>query len=88
MADKIGSLEVGKQADLISLDLDEIGWAPTGGQDVYTALVYGISGMHVRDVMVNGKWLYKEGLFKTIDYPDARQQMVRDIIQLQQILDR
>ncbi len=88
MADKIGSLEVGKQADLITLDLDEIGWAPTGGQDVYTALVYGISGMHVRDVMVNGNWLYQDGVFQTIDYLDARQKMERDIIQLQHILDK
>ena len=73
LADQIGSLEVGKQADLIALDLDEIGWAPFHAQDVYTALVYGISGMHVRDVMVAGEWLYRDGRFQTIDYAQARQ---------------
>lgn len=72
LADKIGSLEVGKRADLIALDLDEIGWTPMNGQDVYTALVYAISGMHTRDVMVAGRWLLRNGRFTTIDYPSAR----------------
>lgn len=68
LAQEIGSLEVGKKADLISLDLREIGWAPTHAQDIYTALVYGISGMHVRDVMVDGRWLYQNHSWTTIDY--------------------
>jgi 5-methylthioadenosine/S-adenosylhomocysteine deaminase len=72
MADEIGSLEVGKRADLIALDLDEIGWTPTAGQDVYTALVYAISGMHVTDTMVNGNWLYRDGQYQTINYQQAR----------------
>ena len=72
MADKIGSLELGKQADLITLDLEEIGWAPLGGQDVYTALVYGVSGMHVRDTMVAGRWVFRNGRYQTINYPQAR----------------
>ena len=75
MADEIGSLEPGKQADLIALDLDEIGWTPRNGQDVYTALVYAVSGMHVRDVMVAGKWLYRDGRFQTINYAQARQDL-------------
>jgi 5-methylthioadenosine/S-adenosylhomocysteine deaminase len=68
LEDEIGSLEAGKQADLIALDLGEIGWAPLEGQDVYTALVYSVTGMHVRDVMVAGRWLYRDGAWTTIDY--------------------
>jgi len=71
LEDQIGSLEPGKRADLIALDLKEIGWAPLGGQDVYTALVYSVSGMHVRDVMVDGRWLLREGQFMTLDYEAA-----------------
>src|SRR5688572_11862948 len=56
----IGSLEAGKKADLIALNLIEIGWGPSRGQDIYTALVYGISGMHVTDTMVNGHWLLRD----------------------------
>ena len=71
MEKEIGSLEIGKQADLISLDLDEIGWAPMGGQDVYTAIVYAVTGQHVRDVMVNGKWLFRNDDWLTVDYQQA-----------------
>ena len=71
LEDQIGSLEPGKRADLIALDLQEIGWAPLGGQDVYTALVYSVSGMHVRDVMVDGRWLLREGQFEKLDYRAA-----------------
>ena len=75
LAQEIGSLEVGKSADLISLDLAEIGWSPAGAQDVYTALVYSISGMHVRDVMVEGEWLYRDGRYQTLDFTQARAQL-------------
>lgn len=72
LEDEIGSLEAGKKADLISLDLEEIGWAPFGGQDVYTALVYSITGLHVREVMVDGRWLLRDGRWTTLDYAQAR----------------
>ena len=71
MGDEIGSLEVGKKADLISLDLSEIGWVPFGGQDIYTAIVYSVTGQHVRDVMVDGKWLFRDDEFITVDYTKA-----------------
>lgn len=83
LADEIGSLEVGKRADLIALDLDEIGWAPRQGQDVYTALVYAVSGMHVRDVMVDGRWLYRDGQWQTIDYARERATLENDVARLQ-----
>ncbi len=69
---EIGSLEPGKKADWISLDLDEIGWGPAGAQSFYTALVYSVNGSYVRDVMVDGAWLLLNGVWKTIDYPTAR----------------
>lgn len=62
-----GSLEPGKCADLIALDLDEIGWGPSA-QDVYTALVYSISGLHVTDSMANGRWLMRDRRLLTVDY--------------------
>ncbi len=65
---EIGSLEPGKRADLIALDEREIGWTPRGGQDIYTALVYAVSGQHVREVMVDGEFLLREGRLTTLDY--------------------
>ena len=72
---EIGSLETGKKADLISLDLDEIGWSPLGGQELYTALVYSVTGQHVRDVMVNGRWLFREDHWLTVDFNAARREL-------------
>jgi 5-methylthioadenosine/S-adenosylhomocysteine deaminase len=73
--EEIGSLELGKKADLIALDLDEIGWSPRGGQDLYTALVYSVTGQHVRDVMVNGCWLFRENQWLTVDFTKARAEL-------------
>jgi len=72
---EIGSLEIGKKADLITLDLDEIGWSPLGGQDIYTALVYSVTGQHVRDVMVNGEWLFRDNRWLTVDFKVARREL-------------
>ena len=44
---------------------------PFGGQDVYTAMVYSVTGQHVRDVMVDGKWLFRDEQFLTVDYKQA-----------------
>jgi 5-methylthioadenosine/S-adenosylhomocysteine deaminase len=68
LADKIGSIEIGKRADLIALDLDEVGWGPRTAQDVYTALVYSISGLHVTDSLVDGQWLMRDRKLLTMNY--------------------
>jgi 5-methylthioadenosine/S-adenosylhomocysteine deaminase len=64
---RIGSLEPGKAADLIALDLDEVGWGPSA-QDIYTALVYAVGALHVTDVMVDGCWLLRDRALRTVDY--------------------
>ncbi len=74
-----GSLEAGKKADLITLDLDETGWGPFGRDgegdynhdDIFTSLVYGVNGNYVKDVMVDGSWLLRAGTLRTIDYKIA-----------------
>ncbi|MBG0786472.1 MAG: amidohydrolase [Anaerolineaceae bacterium] len=85
--DKIGSLTPGKLADLIALDLTDIGWGPRGAQDLYTAIVYAISGMHVTDVMVDGKWLLQDKKWTTMDYSGAAQQMDADYLRLNNKLE-
>ena len=86
--DRIGSLEAGKLADLIALDLNDIGWGPRGAQDLYTAIVYAISGMHVTDVMVDGQWLLQDKQWTTMDYTGAAQQMDADYLRLKQNLEK
>lgn len=81
---KIGSLEPGKKADVISLDLNEIGWSPLGFQDYYTAIVYSLTGQHVRDVMINGEWVFRDEKFTSLDYVSACSQLEKDCIRLKQ----
>ena len=83
LQDRIGSLEVGKQADLIALDYTGIGWAPDPAQDLYTALVYAVSGLHVREVLVDGQWLMLDGKLQTIDYAAARSDLNQACRELQ-----
>ena len=68
MDHRIGSLEKGKQADFITLDLDAFGWEPREGQDIYTPMVYSLHGTDVCDVQVNGEWLMRDGSLITVDY--------------------
>jgi len=86
--DQIGSLEPGKQADLIALDLDAVGWTPRAGQDVYTALVYALTGQSVTDVMVAGNWLLREGEWITLDYRQARSELEDDRRELQRRIEK
>lgn len=70
LEDHVGSLTVGKQADIITIDLTSVGIAPTVSRPFHTAipnLVYGASGMDVRDVFVNGTALLRDHEFVTID---------------------
>lgn len=83
LQESIGSLEAGKKADLITLDLATIGWPPDEAQDIYTALVYAVSGMHVREVMVDGNWLLRDGRLTRIDYAAARAELNAAFSELQ-----
>jgi 5-methylthioadenosine/S-adenosylhomocysteine deaminase len=71
MQDEIGSLEAGKRADLILLDLATVGWTPRATQDITTALVYSVSGQQVTDSMVDGEWLLRDGAWTRYDYRSA-----------------
>jgi len=70
MADKIGSLEVGKRADLAVVDLDDLHARPHFGRSpdaVYSRLVYTGKAHDVTDVMVDGRWLMRERSLMTLD---------------------
>ncbi|HEY8391376.1 MAG TPA: amidohydrolase [Capillibacterium sp.] len=58
LGDQIGSLEPGKKADLIMIDLDQSHLTPCFNP--ISLLVYAARGSDISDVMVNGEWLVKE----------------------------
>ena len=65
MADRIGSLEVGKRADVVSVRLDAPHAVPM--YDVYSQLVYALKSSDVADVMVNGRVIVRDRKMRTID---------------------
>lgn len=66
----IGSLEAGKRADIIVVRGDQVYQIPhyeTTGQNVYSRLAYATKSCDVRDVVINGKLVLRDGVLRTID---------------------
>src|SRR5205814_4658036 len=62
---EIGSLEVGKRADLIMVRIDRPHAAPL--YDAVSQMVYALKASDVRDVMVNGKPVVRDAKILTLD---------------------
>lgn len=60
-----GSIQVGKQADLMIIDLDRPQLKP--GNNPVSALVYSANGSEVETVLVGGEIVMEKGELKTID---------------------
>ena len=65
LEDEIGSLEVGKKADIVLLDLDAWPFVPLNDPSVH--LVYAENGSSVTDVLVNGEVLVRDGKLTRLD---------------------
>jgi cytosine/adenosine deaminase-related metal-dependent hydrolase len=66
---EVGSIEIGKQADLAVLELRRAHTA--GPEDVYTRLVYSARAADVRLVTVGGKIVVDEGQLRAFSEADA-----------------
>ncbi len=64
--DIVGSIEVGKQADLVVHDRTRVEWIPNS-PDPALQLIWGSDGRSVRDVYVAGKMVVRNGELTTID---------------------
>ena len=62
---EIGSIEKGKKADLVMVDINQVNALPL--YDPLSHLVYSASGQDVTMTMVDGKILYHNGKFHTLD---------------------
>ncbi|MFH1124562.1 MAG: amidohydrolase, partial [Pseudomonadota bacterium] len=62
---EIGTLEAGKKADIIVLNLDSPHLVPL--YNPYSLLVYSASGADVRDVIINGRVVMRDRRLKTLD---------------------
>lgn len=84
MADRIGSLEVGKAADVVVIDRSGLEWQPPS-PDPILQLVWAGGGRSVTDVLVDGRLVIADGQCTTVD-PDSLRTEVREAAQ--QLIDR
>src|SRR5467141_364290 len=68
---EIGSVEVGKRADLIVLDLDGPHAQPAEA-DLVSRIVYSARAADVRHVIVDGRIVVRDGVLKTADSAEIR----------------
>jgi len=65
----IGSIEAGKQADIILIDMNQPHLTPL--YNCYSQLVYAARGADVKTSIINGRIVMKERQLRTIDLPAA-----------------
>jgi cytosine/adenosine deaminase-related metal-dependent hydrolase len=73
LENQIGSIEIGKIADLVLLDLNQIHNSlddPKGS--LYSKIVYSCDHSNVESVMIDGKWIYKDRQFVKHDLMNIR----------------
>jgi 5-methylthioadenosine/S-adenosylhomocysteine deaminase len=68
--DQIGSLEVGKAADLALIDLEQTHLTPRYG--IYSLLVYAVKARDVTDTIVAGRILMRDRQLLTLDEKQVR----------------
>ncbi|MYD98081.1 MAG: TRZ/ATZ family hydrolase [Gammaproteobacteria bacterium] len=70
LAHRIGSIEVGKCADLVAVDVDHPSMQPL--HDPHAQLVHAAAGARVTHTFVNGRCVYENGTWPTLDIDETR----------------
>lgn len=65
LENRVGTIEAGKKADIIIVDTNTPHMTPM--YNPYSQLVYSATGGDVRDVIINGKIVYRDRRFTTLD---------------------
>jgi len=82
MEKEIGSLEVGKKADLVLLDLYDFHTFPSHEVDVYSRIVYSATRGNVDTVIIDGKVVMENRLMRTLDRDIVLREADRSIARL------
>jgi 5-methylthioadenosine/S-adenosylhomocysteine deaminase len=73
LQDRIGSIEVGKEADFVVFDATQPEWQPL--YNPVSNLVYSATGNSVKDVFIAGEQVLKDGKLTRIDHDALMQQV-------------
>ncbi|MEG2539555.1 MAG: amidohydrolase, partial [Clostridium sp.] len=73
--DRVGSIEVGKNADIILVDMEKPHLYPQ--LDAASSMVYSAQGSDVSDVLVDGNILMENYKLTTIDFKEVKENILR-----------
>ncbi len=74
---EIGSLEKGKKADVIVVDCSKSNWTPNYAFALVPNLVYAGEGRDVETVLIDGKVVYQDRKFTTVDEAEVNRRAQR-----------
>jgi 5-methylthioadenosine/S-adenosylhomocysteine deaminase len=83
LSDVIGSIEIGKEADLIAIDLNALHLTPI--HNVLALLVFAAGRSDVSDVWVAGEMVVKDRQLTKINVNDLRERVLRRVSALDSI---
>lgn len=81
---EIGSIEVGKKADLVLLNLEQSNQT-LNDENIYSTIIYSANEKNVENVMVEGEWVVKNG--ESLLY-DAEDIFIKGKLELENLLKR
>jgi 5-methylthioadenosine/S-adenosylhomocysteine deaminase len=85
MEDQIGSLEVGKKADLVILNLNDFHLYPSNEVDTISRIVYSATRADVETTIIDGKIVMENRIMKSIDKQIVLKEVNKSI---KRLLDR
>jgi len=86
LEDEVGSIEVGKKADLVLIDLDSYSNSYTDSDEtVYSDIVFSSSTENIKSVIVDGNWLVKN---RESQVYDQKEIVAKGSEELSQLLTR
>lgn len=84
LGEDVGSLEVGKAADLLVLSTDRPEWLASSAVDLHDLVAFGASRASVRHVVVGGEILVENGRLTRLNLEEIRQEASRCLEELLQ----
>ncbi len=83
LENEIGSIEIGKKADLVLMDLNtHVNSVLDNDEQVYSNLVYSSGTNNVRSVMIDGKWVVTNGESLIYDKNKLREDSINELKKL------
>ncbi len=83
LENEVGSIEIGKKADLVLMDLNSyVNSVLDNDEQVYSNLVYSSGTNNVRSVMIDGKWIVTDGESLIYDKNKLREDSIDELKEL------